>query len=75
MLTMNLHLYFIVHINLLIITKAMSYSNKRVFVTGAGGFIGGHLVKKLLDNGNKIVASDIKPKEFWFQDYEGLLNH
>ena len=50
-------------------------NNKNILIVGAGGFIGGHLVKKLLDSGNKIVASDIKPKEYWFQDYEGVENH
>ena len=44
--------------------------NKRILVVGAGGFIGGHLVKKLLNNKNKIVATDIKPKEYWFQDFD-----
>ena len=34
--------------------------NKNILIVGAGGFIGGHLVKKLLKDGNKIVASDIK---------------
>ena len=35
---------------------------KKILVVGAGGFIGGHLVKKLLENENTIVAVDIKPK-------------
>jgi GDP-D-mannose 3',5'-epimerase len=39
-----------------------------VVVCGAGGFIGGHLVKSLLDNGvNVIRAVDIKPVEEWYQ--------
>ena len=49
--------------------------NKKILVVGAGGFIGGHLVKKLLNNGNTIVASDIKPKEYWFQDIDEAENH
>ena len=49
--------------------------NKKILVVGAGGFIAGHLIKKLLDNGNDIVASDIKPKEYWFQDFENVENH
>ena len=40
--------------------------NKRILVVGAGGFIGGHLAKRLLDDGNSIVAADIKPKEYIF---------
>ena len=49
--------------------------NKKILVVGAGGFIGGHLVKKLIENGNYIVATDIKPKEFWFQDFENIQNY
>ena len=49
--------------------------NKKILVVGAGGFIGGHLVKKLLENKNLITAVDIKPKEYWFQDYENAINH
>ena len=37
-------------------------------------FIGGHLIKKLLDGNNSLVASDIKPKEYWFQDYDDVEN-
>ncbi|MDC0436754.1 NAD-dependent epimerase/dehydratase family protein [Candidatus Pelagibacter sp.] len=49
--------------------------NKKILVIGAGGFIAGHLIKRLLDNGNSIVASDIKPKEYWFQDFDKVENH
>jgi len=49
--------------------------NKKVLIVGAGGFIGGHLVKKILENGNSIVATDIKPKEYWFQDFDTVENH
>ncbi len=49
--------------------------NKKILVVGAGGFIGGHLVKKLLREGNLIKAVDIKPKEFWFQEFENVENH
>ena len=49
--------------------------NKKILVVGAGGFIGGHLVKKLLANGNKIVCCDIKPKEYWFQEFDETENH
>ena len=48
--------------------------DKKILVVGAGGFIGGHLVKKLLNDGNKIIASDIKPKEHWFQDFDDPTN-
>ena len=49
--------------------------NKTVLIVGAGGFIGGHLVKKILDNGNSVVATDIKPKEYWFQDFDTVENY
>ena len=48
---------------------------KKILVVGAGGFIGGHLVKKFLKNGNKVIATDIKPKEYWFQDFEEAENY
>ena len=49
--------------------------NKKILIVGAGGFIGGHLVNRLLKDGNSIVASDIKPKEYWFQDFPEAENH
>lgn len=47
---------------------------KSAIVCGAGGFIGGHLVKDLLKRGYKVVAVDIKPLKEWFQLHEGALN-
>lgn len=40
---------------------------KRIVVAGAGGFIGGHLVKELLRKGNSVRAVDIKPLNEWYQ--------
>ena len=40
---------------------------KNILVTGAGGFIGGHLVKKLINDGHNIISVDIKKLEDWFQ--------
>lgn len=37
---------------------------KRVLVNGAGGFIGGHLVKRLKSEGYWVRGVDIKPHEF-----------
>jgi GDP-D-mannose 3',5'-epimerase len=39
----------------------------RILVTGSGGFLGGHLVKKLIDQGFEVRAVDIKPLDEWFQ--------
>jgi len=40
---------------------------KRIVIAGAGGFIGGHLVKELIKKGNKVRAVDIKPLNEWYQ--------
>jgi nucleoside-diphosphate-sugar epimerase len=48
---------------------------KRILVAGAGGFIGGWLVKSLLENGHEnIRAIDIKPVHEWFQVFDGVEN-
>ena len=39
-------------------------TEKRVLVCGAGGFIGGHLVKRLKDQGNWVRGVDLKEHEF-----------
>lgn len=40
---------------------------KKIVVAGAGGFIGGHLVKELLKKGHPVRAVDIKPLNEWYQ--------
>jgi GDP-D-mannose 3', 5'-epimerase len=40
---------------------------KKIVVAGAGGFIGGHLVKDLVKAGHKVRAVDIKPLNEWYQ--------
>ncbi len=42
-------------------------SQGTVVVAGAGGFIGGHLVRDLLSCSRRVVAVDIKPLEEWHQ--------
>ena len=47
----------------------------KFLVCGAGGFIGGHLVKSLLDEGQEVVCVDIKPIENWFQIFNENKNY
>ena len=47
---------------------------KKILVAGAGGFIGGHLVKELVKKGNSVRAVDIKPLNEWYQHTEGVDN-
>ena len=51
----------------------MDLRGETAVVCGAGGFIGGHLVKSLVASGVKVVrAVDIKPLDEWFQITEGV---
>jgi nucleoside-diphosphate-sugar epimerase len=46
-----------------------------VLVTGAGGFIGGHLVRRLRDEGvDRIRAVDVKPLDEWYQVFPDVEN-
>jgi nucleoside-diphosphate-sugar epimerase len=50
-------------------------SKERVIVTGAGGFIGGHLVADLLRDGcSDVVAIDLKPFDEWHQRFDAADN-
>lgn len=44
-------------------------NRKHILITGAGGFIGGHLVKSMLDQGHKVRAVDKKPQWQWYQRF------
>ncbi|HEY1745050.1 MAG TPA: NAD-dependent epimerase/dehydratase family protein [Granulicella sp.] len=51
----------------------MDLRGETAVVCGAGGFIGGHLVKSLVASGVKVVrAVDVKPLDEWFQIAEGV---
>ena len=47
----------------------------KILVAGAGGFIGGHLVKSLLDDNHKVTCADIKPIQNWFQIFNECKNY
>lgn len=50
-------------------------SSKTALVTGAGGFIGGHLVDRLLRDGfTSVRAVDWKPLDQWHQVHDGADN-
>ena len=53
----------------------MRFEGEKAVVCGAGGFIGGHLVKSLIADGVNVVrAVDIKPLNEWYQKTEGVEN-
>jgi GDP-D-mannose 3',5'-epimerase len=41
---------------------------KKVLVLGGGGFIGGHLAKRLKEEGNHVRICDLKKHEYFFQN-------
>lgn len=47
----------------------------KYLVCGAGGFIGGHLVKNLMSEGHELVCADVKPIEYWFQIFDENKNY
>ena len=49
-------------------------SKSHILVTGAGGFIGGHLVKSMLEQGHKVRAVDKKPQWQWYQRFPAAEN-
>jgi GDP-D-mannose 3',5'-epimerase len=47
---------------------------RSVLVSGAGGFIGGHLTRELIARGATVRAVDSKPEGEWFQVHDGAEN-
>ena len=62
-------MYIALWFQILIIMK------NKILVCGAGGFIGGHLVKDLLNEGYEVVCADKKPFDYWFQYFEECKNY
>lgn len=48
-------------------SKEFMVSSVDVLVAGGGGFIGGHLVANLLDQGLSVRSVDVKPRDEWYQ--------
>ena len=46
-----------------------------ILIAGAGGFIGGHLMKRLKSQGHSLICADIKPLEYWFQIFDQNKNY
>ncbi len=46
----------------------------KYLICGAGGFIGGHLVNRLIKEGNDVTAVDVKPLDLWFQKNDNSKN-
>ena len=47
---------------------------KNIMVAGGGGFIGGWLVRELLDKGHQVTSVDIKPIDQWHQTFNKATN-
>lgn len=47
---------------------------KKIVVAGAGGFIGGHLTRKLKDLGHDVRGVDKKPMNQWYQVHDDVDN-
>jgi GDP-D-mannose 3',5'-epimerase len=54
--------------------RARESAEGLILVTGAGGFIGGHLVAALRQEGYRVRAVDRKPINEWYQEFPDLDN-
>src|SRR5438105_4949803 len=50
----------------------VSSTQETVLVGGAGGFIGGHLARTLVEKGYKVRGADVKPLDEWYQIPDGV---
>jgi GDP-D-mannose 3', 5'-epimerase len=56
-------------------SKVITMKDKKILITGAGGFIGGALVADLRADGyTDIRAVDVKPLEYWYQRFDDVEN-
>tara|TARA_A100001011_G_scaffold327274_1_gene351315 strand:+ start:671 stop:1666 length:996 start_codon:yes stop_codon:yes gene_type:complete len=46
----------------------------KYIIAGAGGFIGGHLAKRLIEYGHEVRCVDLKPTNLWFQLHDEAEN-
>src|SRR3954471_574208 len=49
-------------------------ASNRILVAGGGGFIGGHLVGSLLEDGHDVRSVDLKPVDDWYQVHSDAEN-
>ncbi len=49
-----------------------THPSRLVLVTGAGGFVGGHLIARLLEEGAAVRATDAKSPAAWRQRHPGV---
>jgi nucleoside-diphosphate-sugar epimerase len=50
----------------------VSSTQETVLVGGAGGFIGGHLARTLVEKGFRVRGADVKPLDEWYQIPDGV---
>jgi GDP-D-mannose 3', 5'-epimerase len=50
----------------------VSSTQETVLVGGAGGFIGGHLARTLVEKGYSVRGADVKPLDEWYQVPDGV---
>lgn len=47
----------------------------KYLIAGAGGFIGGYIAQNLIKEGHDVVCADLKPLEYWFQNFSQSTNY